>query len=91
MTDVIPGTLTEAGTIDSPATAELSAGHYINPGGADTPPSLVVDVDFGDLGVDDCWTFDSVVSIEGSGVVVFRFVPQGSDEGWARLDEVGEW
>jgi hypothetical protein len=85
--------LTKAGTIDDPAATEVTAAHYTSqPDKQGDIPSLVVTIDLGDI-LGAGWTYDSVLSFgEETGTdITLLFYPQGSDEGWQRLDEVGEW
>jgi hypothetical protein len=83
-------TTPEVGTIDNPATTEVAAGHYTDKSGG--IPGLVVTIDLGDI-IGGEWTYDSVLSFgEETGTeITLLFYPQGSDEGWDRLNEVGEW
>jgi hypothetical protein len=82
-------TMTKTGTIDSPTKTTVPVEHYISAAG-DEIPGLVVDIDLASLGVGSRYSFDSVLQIEDGTITVLCY-PDEDDEGWQRLDEVGEW
>jgi hypothetical protein len=92
MTKMIRGTLTEAGTIDNPAETTITA-EYTDKAGTDAPPTLVVTINLPrDLTPGTDWIFDSVLEVDpAEGTITVLCYPNGDDEGWDRLDEVGEW
>lgn len=80
--------MTSTGTIDNPTTTAVPAEHYINKAG--DLPGLVVDIDLTSLGVGSRWAYDCVLHVEGGTITVLCY-PDEDDEGWDRLNEVGEW
>lgn len=55
-------------------------------------PALCISIDFRylDTGDGTRWEYDHVLSDDG-GEVTLICHPAAEDEGWRRLDEVGEW
>lgn len=95
MTDTTPAEA-EAEAIGDVATTEVTAEYYVDKTGG--IPRLVVSIDFGsDLGEGEGgvgeWAYDSVISYgtETGTDLTLLFFPQGTDEGWDRIGEVGEW
>jgi hypothetical protein len=80
--------MSNTGTIDNPVKTTVPAGHYTTADGG--IPSLVVDIDLSSLGVGTRYEYDCVLHVEDK-TVTLLFVPSEDDEGWERLDEVGEW
>jgi hypothetical protein len=80
--------MTKTGTIDKPIKATVPIEHYTDKSGG--IPSLVIDVDLAALGVGSRYEFDCVLHVE-DGTVSLLCYPNGDDEGWQRIDEVGEW
>lgn len=58
-------------------------------------PSLILRIDPGNLAdiTDGCWQFDSLLFIgaETGTDLALLYYPDPADEGWDRVDEVGEW
>ena len=87
-------TTPETGTIDNPVTTTVPAEHYTGIAGPGAPPSLIVSVGLASLGVGSRWEFDSILAVEnedGGTTIVLLCYPDGDDEGWDRVNEVGEW
>jgi hypothetical protein len=80
--------MTAAGTIDNPVKTTVPAEHYVSTAG--DLPGLVVDIDLTSLGVGSRYTFNSVLNVEDGTITVLCY-PADDDEGWHRLNEVGEW
>jgi hypothetical protein len=82
---------TKAGTIDNPVTTSVPAEYYVDKDG--DLPGLVVTLSLPrDLVPGTDWIFDSVIETDpAEGTITILCYPNGDDEGWDRLDEVGEW
>jgi hypothetical protein len=78
----------KTGTVDNPTAVTVPAEYYIDK--SDDLPALVVTVKLADLGIGGRWQYDSVLHIEDDKITMLCY-PDEDDEGWARLDEVGEW
>lgn len=78
-------------TIDDPATTQVTAEYYyVETEGS--IPGLVITLYLPDGPPGTDWVFDSVVDTDpGMGTITVLCYPNGDDEGYERLDDVGEW
>lgn len=80
-------------TAETEGTTTISAEWEIDRSGE--LPRLILRIDPGNLAdiTDSCWQFDSLLSIgsETGTDLSLLYFPDPADEGWDRVDEVGEW
>lgn len=69
---------------------KVDAEYYVST--HDDIPALVLTVNLPELGEKTAWVFDTVLDADREDrSVTLLWYPDDDDEGWDRLDDVGEW